>query len=369
MAGHEPDEIPPVVVPEKNYGFPRDAFDLTLIPGWDTDFLSKQDSEAFIHALSAPDPAASQEDASTIRLGSPVTATHGGNFDLTPRSSSMAEEKKDGGEDAQEVAAHAAAAAGDVSAPHLPLGNGNGNSQHRRDSLFITAQNDWAPVHQKVVRAGTGGGKRGERRRHKRAKSTRPGRRTKDETREGYLYNILKWPFLLFVGCWVIGLALAYMLTRYYVWLYEYFVSWRGRREQLRRNVRATSTYREWRAAAKELDEYFGNSDWKEKNEFAYYDWKTVRKVWESMRKSRETAESVETRLGQGKMIGTEERQDGEKAVEALRALLAASVKNNFVGVENPRLYSQTYYGTKNLVQNHVDEGMLLPRSWTCSRY
>jgi ribosome biogenesis protein Nip4 len=283
---------------------------------------------------------------------------------------SLRERKKGGSDDAQEVAAHAAAAAADVSAPSLPNGNGNGNgngsSQHRLDSLFITAQNDWAPVHQKIVRAGTGGSKRSERRRHKRVKSTRPGRRTTDETREGYLYNILKWPFLLFVGCWVIGLALAYVLTRYYVWFYEYFISWRGRREQLRRNVRATSTYKEWKAAAKELDEYFGNSEWKEKNEFAYYDWKTVKKVWESMKKSREMAEKVEKRLGEGKMIGNEERQDGEKAVEALRALLTACVKNNFVGVENPRLYSQTYYGTKNLVQNHVDEGMLRCRSRTC---
>ncbi|ROW12454.1 hypothetical protein VMCG_00778 [Cytospora schulzeri] len=355
MAGDEADEKPPVVVPEKNYGFPRDAFDFTLLPDWDTDFLTKRDTEAFIQALSAPDPAASQEDSSTIRLGSPITATNGSSFDLIDPD----REKKES-EDAQEVAAHAAAASADVSAPNLLNGNGNGigngNSAQRRDSLFITAQNDWAPVHQKIVRAGTGNSKRSERRRHKRAKSTRPGRRTTDETREGYLYNILKWPFLLFVGCWVIGLALAYVLTRYYVWFYEYFISWRGRREQLRRNVRATSTYKEWRAAAKELDEYFGNTDWKEKNEFAYYDWKTVRKVWESMKKSRETAEKVEKRLSDGKMIGNEERQDGERAVEALRALLAACVKNNFVGVENPRLYSQTYYGTKNLVQNHVDE-------------
>ncbi|KUI65725.1 hypothetical protein VM1G_01129 [Cytospora mali] len=364
MARDEAGEKPPVVVPEKNYGFPRDAFDLSCIPDWDTDFLSKQDTEAFIQALSAPDPAASQEDASTIRLGSPIAPTNGGTFDMmTRRASSMVEhdggnKKKDAGEDAHEVAAHAAAASADISTPSLPTGSGNGNSQHRRaDSLFITAQNDWAPVHQKIVRAGSGGGgKRSERRRHKRAKSTRPGRRTTDETREGYLYNLLKWPFLLFVGCWVIGLALAYVLTRYYVWFYEYFISWRGRREQLRRNVRATSNYKEWRAAAKELDEYFGNSAWKEKNEFAYYDWKTVRKVWDSMKKSREAAESVEKKLSEGKMVKDEERQDGEKAVEALRALLAACVKNNFVGVENPRLYSQTYYGTKNLVQNHVDE-------------
>ena len=39
-----------------------------------------------------------------------------------------------------------------------------------------------------------------------------------------------------------------------------------------------------------------------------------------------------------------------------LRTLLEAAVKNNFVGTENPRLYSETYYGTKNLVQSFIDE-------------
>ncbi|KAJ0114012.1 hypothetical protein J7T55_007846 [Diaporthe amygdali] len=381
------DERPPVVVPDKNYGFPRDAFDPSLLPDFDVDFLSPEAREAFIQALSAPDPAHSTEDVSTIRLGSPIPGSaKRSSFDnsVTRRQSSAIPESggKGGGkeeeEDPQEVAAHAAAAAADVSAPSLPNGNsvngngsGNGTANvpmQPRDSLFITAQNDWAPVHQKVARSGTSGGGAGGgssgatgakghgKRRHKRPRTARPGRRTKDETREGYLYGLLKWPFLLFVSGWVLGLAMAYVLTRYYIWFYEYFISWRGRREQLRRNMRATSGYREWRAAARELDEFLGNSAWKETNEFAYYDWKTVRRVWDSLKKSREKAEAVERKIAEGHIVESDERQDGEKAVEALRALLTACVKNNFVGVENPRLYSQTYYGTKNLVQNHVDE-------------
>lgn len=373
-------------MPDKNYGFPRDAFDPSLLPDVDVDFLSAEAREAFVQALSAPDPAQGTEDVShTIRLGSPVPGSAGlgrSSFDnsVTRRQSTAAAPelgKKESGEgekeDPQEVAAHAAAAAADISAPSLPNGNnvnGNGNaygSAQPRDSLFITAQNDWAPVHQKIARSGTSGGGGGSggtgtkghgKRRHKRPRTARPGRRTKDETREGYLYGLLKWPFLLFVSGWVLGLALAYVLTRYYIWFYEYFISWRGRRERLRRNMRATSGYREWRAAARELDEFLGNSAWKETNEFAYYDWKTVRRVWDSLKKSRERAEAVERRISEGQAVESDERQDGEKAVEALRALLAACVKNNFVGVENPRLYSQTYYGTKNLVQNHVDEGM-----------
>ncbi|KAF3770544.1 patatin-like phospholipase domain-containing protein, partial [Cryphonectria parasitica EP155] len=333
------DGWPPVVVPDRNYGFPRDAFDPSLLPGGDVDFLSKEDLEAFISALSAPDPAQAHDDGSTPRPGSPGRTS----FDITRRQSS--------------VAAHAAAAAGDVSGQGIN-GSGGGAGGHQRDSLFITAQNDWAPVHQKIVRPGTKGGSSKAKRRHKRAKAVQPGRRTKDETREGYLYGLLKYPFLLFVGCWLCGLSAAYVLTRYYIWFYEYFISWRGRREQLRRNMRATGNYKDWRAAARELDEFLGNAAWKETNEFAYYDWKTVKRVWDSMKKSRERAEAVEKRLDDGESVEVEERQDGEKAVEALRALLTACVKNNFVGVENPRLYSQTYYGTKNLVQNHVDEAV-----------
>lgn len=388
-ADDDDEERPPVVVPDKNYGFPRDAFDPSLLPDVDVDFLSAEDREAFVQALSAPDPAQSTaEDVShTVRLGSPVPGSAGpgrSSFDnsVTRRQSIAAPDlggdKGEDKEDPQEVAAHAAAAAADVSAPSAPNGNGvngNGNAYgggQSRDSLFITAQNDWAPVHAKISRSGTSGGGSGGgggagakghgKRRHKRPRTARPGRRTKDETREGYLYGLLKWPFLIFVSGWVLGLALAYVLTRYYIWFYEYFISWRGRRERLRRNMRATSGYREWRAAARELDEFLGNSAWKETNEFAYYDWKTVRRVWDSLKKSREKAQAVERRISEGQAVESDERQEGEKAVEALRALLAACVKNNFVGVENPRLYSQTYYGTKNLVQNHVDEGT--SRDW-----
>lgn len=48
------------------------------------------------------------------------------------------------------------------------------------------------------------------------------------------------------------------------------------------------------------------------------------------------------------------------KAVEELKGLVEACVKNNFVGVENARLYGQTYYGTKNLVQQFIDEGEVM---------
>lgn len=363
MAGDETsDERPPVVVPDRKYGFPDEAFDPSLIPDVDNDFLPKEDLEAFIAALSAPDPTQNPDDVNTIRLGSPVLGH--ASFDFTRRSSLTLDRQTDASDadaaqkeadHAQAVAAHAAAASADPSAPEKQNGHGsstNISGQQHRDSLFITAQNDWAPVHEKIPRSGKTG------KRRKRPKAIRQGLRTRDETREGYSYGLLKYPLLVFVAGWLMGLSVAYMLTRYYIWFYEYFISWRGQRENLRKNMRATSDYKQWRSAAKDLDDFFGNSAWKESNEFAYYDWKTIRRVWDSMKKSRERAETIEKRIRDGKSVEEEERQEGEKAVEALRALLMACVKNNFVGVENPRLYSQTYYGTKNLVQNHVDEGM-----------
>ncbi|TLS22723.1 uncharacterized protein PpBr36_05946 [Pyricularia pennisetigena] len=329
------------------YGFPPEAYDPSILPDFDVSFLRPEDLEAFIQALSAPDTTQPGDD----NLASPRSpgARSFSSFDLTKRASSVLPD------DAQVVAAHAAAAGGET-APgpgendtNNASGFGNGSSQ----SLFITAQSDWAPVHEKVIGSQSHRQKKSSRRR-KRSKAVAPGRRTRDETREGYLYGLLKWPFLLIVGTWIVGLAVTYLFTRAYIFFYEQFVAWRGRREKLRRNMRATSRYPDWVKAARELDNFLGNEGWKEHNEFAYYDSKTVRRVWDSLRRSRIRAAQMEA---SGSLSSSSSNEGGKTTpIEDLKVLIEACVKNNFVGVENPRLYSQTYYGTKNLVQNYVDE-------------
>lgn len=108
---------------------------------------------------------------------------------------------------------------------------------------------------------------------------------------------------------------------------------------------------------AKELDTFLGNDKWKEQDEYAYYDHKTVRRVLDQIRKCRRRIEEEEKSTANSN--GT---RRSSKAVEDLKALIEACVKNNFVGVENSRLYSQTYYGTKNLVQEFIDEGMRISK-------
>lgn len=195
-------------------------------------------------------------------------------------------------------------------------------------NLFITALNDWRPVRQRI-----------------RKKKKRTPRRGKDETREGFVYTLLKWPLLFGIFGWLIFLGVSYLYTRVYIFLYEHWITWRGRRNRLRRELRSQTTYEDWIEAAKDLDRFLGNDKWKTLDEYAYYDSKTVRRVLSHMSKLRKQAEIDEKNLA-----------SDSHAIDELRSLIEASVKNNFVGLENPRLYSETYYGTKDLVQAFVNE-------------
>jgi hypothetical protein len=294
-----------------------EGYDASLLPDFDREFLSEAHLQAFANALSAPDPSPSTDD---LLSPTPRSPSHGrGSIDSQSRRRSGV------------------------------FGSGAyGEGAKSRESLFITAQNDWAPVHPtrlggKVKRRGDKKGIRGKK-----------ARRSKDETREGYLYTLLKWPLLGVVSAWVAGLGISYLLTRLYIWLYEHFVAWRGKRERLRRKLQSTTNYADWVAAAKELDTFLGNDKWKKEDEYAYYDHKTVKRVLDQIRRCRRRIEEKEMNGG-GNVNGT---TAPTKPIEDLKALIEACVKNNFVGVENSRLYSQTYYGTKNLVQDFIDEGM-----------
>jgi hypothetical protein len=160
-----------------------EGYDESLLPDFDHDFISEEDIQAFSNALFAPDPSASTDD---IRSPSPGGQTPSG-F-RTP-----------GGLKSPNTSSRTS-----LDIPKNKIGGGSSQS-----SLFITAQNDWAPVTPKKS------GRRKEKKKGKRKQN-----RTRDETREGYLYTLLKWPLLAVVGAWVFGLGVSYMFTRLYIWLY-----------------------------------------------------------------------------------------------------------------------------------------------------
>jgi len=171
------------------------------------------------------------------------------------------------------------------------------------------------------------------------------------------VYTLTKWPLLVLVFAWIAVLSVLYVMTRFYISQYEYWITWRGERNRLRKKLRAAESYREWVEAAQALDRFLGGAEaWKEEDAFAYYDHVTVRKILRDLKRVRERAEEEEKAVGNGA---------GGKAVEELRNLIEACVKDNFAGIESAQMYSQTYYGTKHLVQNFVDEGKFLsPLGW-----
>src|SRR2546421_4444601 len=133
----------------------------------------------------------------------------------------------------------------------------------------VIALNDWRPVYQKV--------------RRKSRSRRRASKRSRDETGEGFVYTILKYPLLSLVSGWIVFLFVAYNITRLYIYAYEHFVSWTGRRGKLRRELQSAHTYDEWVDRAKQLDTFLGNESWKTQSEHAYYDYQTVRKVWSQL--------------------------------------------------------------------------------------
>jgi predicted acylesterase/phospholipase RssA len=208
----------------------------------------------------------------------------------------------------------------------------------QQNAEFITALNDWRPVRQRRIR------KAGESKRRTKKKSG--ARRGVDETREGWTYSVFKYPLLFLVLGWIVLLGICYILTRFYIYLYESLVTWRGRRHALRKTLRAQVNYEDWVKAAQNLDSHLGNDKWKADDEGSYYDWKMLRRILRDIRRLRKAAEEEEK---QGD-------KPGPRAIDELRATLEVCIKTNFAGIENPRLYSETYYGTKNLLQTYTDE-------------
>ncbi|CEQ40142.1 SPOSA6832_01727 [Sporobolomyces salmonicolor] len=126
---------------------------------------------------------------------------------------------------------------------------------------------------------------------------------------------------------------LTYLLVRQMVNIIEFFSSWHGQRGRLRLALRNSKTYEEWKQRALALDDYLHLSEWKKSAPNAYYDAPLVRRVLRTLRELRE-------------------KEDAEGVCAVLHAVL----RSNFAGTESFRLYSESYYGTKELVQEFVDE-------------
>ena len=132
-----------------------------------------------------------------------------------------------------------------------------------------------------------------------------------------------------------------------------------GRGQALRRQLQQAESYEQWKEAAIALDQYLGNDEWKHTDPYSYYNHQTVKKVSAQLSALLGRIELAESQ--------TLDIQDGRNLLEELKLLLEGCIKNNFVGVESRQLYSETYLGTKDLVQTFVDQ--VQKGTWGSTRY
>ncbi|KAI9574442.1 patatin-domain-containing protein [Boletus coccyginus] len=168
----------------------------------------------------------------------------------------------------------------------------------------VSALSDFAPINLKVKR------------RRKRERSL--------EHRQEWLFLLVRWPLLLFIFVIIAAQFSLYIFIRQVVNTKEWLSAWRGRKGVLRRRLRASRTYEEWKESALTLDRYLDFHEWKRIDEDPFYDWKLVKKVNRSLKILRE-------------------RND----VRGVLGVLETCIRSNFAG---------TFLGTKDLIESYHDE-------------
>ncbi|EPQ59500.1 patatin-domain-containing protein [Gloeophyllum trabeum ATCC 11539] len=203
----------------------------------------------------------------------------------------------------------------DANDPPTPTSHpGGAPTPHGERVRKVSALSDFAPVNVKVHK-------------RRRKESGAPDRR------QDLLFIIVRWPLLIIIFAFILAEFGFYVLIRQLVNTQEWLSAWRGRRGQLRKQLRAAKTYEEWKQVALELDEYMRFNQWKTTDEDPFYDWRLVRKVRRSLKTLREKDDA-----------------------RGILGVLETCIRNNFAGIESPRLYSETFYGTKNLIEDYINE-------------
>lgn len=151
---------------------------------------------------------------------------------------------------------------------------------------------------------------------------------------EGLSYKLLWFPFLVMVLS-ILSFELAlYALIRQFVALFEYIYVWRGTLGELRERLRLATNYEEWKEAGLALDTHMKKDGWRKQPKMAYYDHNLITTLLNKTRTSR-------------KQGHTSKLTD---------VLLQGGLKSNVGNIDCIRLYSNTYFGTKQVVEDFLSE-------------
>lgn len=112
----------------------------------------------------------------------------------------------------------------------------------------------------------------------------------------------------------------------------------RGKTGRIRQQMRNSVNFNDWKFNALKMDEYLNLNQWKLDDKYGvYYDSILVKKVLSSLKYNKQIND-----------------------IQGLINVLEICVKNNFAGTESTRLYSETFYGSKSLIEDYINEGELI---------
>lgn len=140
---------------------------------------------------------------------------------------------------------------------------------------------------------------------------------------------------------------------------YEWAIVWRGQKRILREKLTAAKNYEDYKHAARTLDDYFENDEWKKDEYSPHYDVDLVYRTVRRLRRYRSAIASATQTLNKGgkKDNDSNHAQTRVNATKDIQKILQhGACKSNFAGVENEALYSYTYLGTKSLVEEYISE-------------
>ena len=147
------------------------------------------------------------------------------------------------------------------------------------------------------------------------------------------MFSVLRWLFsVVLVWCLFADFVL-YVLVRQVVHVFESLFAWSGGYGLLRRQLHQTRTYSEWKRVALVFDRFCNAESWKAHDASVSYDWHLLQRMTDALKTSRE-----------------------KNDMDTLMDVLSLCLQNAFAGVENLQLYSQTYFGTKHLVERYYAE-------------
>ncbi|TIA98977.1 hypothetical protein E3P77_03727 [Wallemia ichthyophaga] len=176
----------------------------------------------------------------------------------------------------------------------------------------ISALSDFAPVHERVKR------------------------RRKPKVSSGFSwgYTTIRYPLLIILFFTITIEFIFYVSVRQIVNLWEWAIQHRGKSAVIRQKMRNATNFHDWKKAAVEMDHYLDLEKWKSDNHSGiYYDSLLVQKVLSSLK---------------------DKRQNDD--IQGLIGVLEICIKNNFAGTESSRLYSETFYGSKVLIEDYINE-------------